>query len=150
MGWIHYDETVTPPNTIDDLTNSQLQVIGTQYTADLNAYEAYINCLNDAEFAEVQNIKFHVDWVYETLNRLQTYSADLMNERVIISSSPLTYNTMPVDATDLVSQIEAYIDDVYINELTTAKITYGVNRMVLYSKMDGTGDWTYYSTAVTS
>lgn len=150
MGWTHYDTVVTPPNTIEDLTNPQLIVIGNQYTADLNAYAAYLNCLADPLFAGIQNIRYHVNWVYEALNRLQSYSSQLMNEQVIINDSPLTYNTQPTDAADLVTQIETYISDVYIDDLNTAKLTYGVNQMVAYSKGDGSGDWTYYSTEVTA
>lgn len=150
MGWYHFDVVPDPPNTIEDLTNAQLIVIGDEYTADHNAYEAYVNCLSDPAFAEVQNLKYHVDFVYETLNRLQTYSSQLMNGQVVIVEDPLTYNTPPVDATDLVSQLETYIDDPYLNSLNTAKLTYGVNQMVAYSKADGSGDWTYYSTEVTA
>lgn len=150
MGWTHYDVVPDPPNTIDDLTNAQLVVIGNQYTADVNAYEAYINVLGDPEFDGVQNLKYHVDWTYETLNRIQSYSAQLMNGQVVISEDPLTYNTPPTSQTELNTQLDTLIDDPYINELNLVKINWATARMIEYSKADGTGDWAYYSSQVTA
>lgn len=150
MGWEHFDIIPDVPNTIEDLTNAQLIVIGDQYTLDKNAYDAFITVLADALFAGVQNLKYHVDWVYETLNRLQSYSALLMNGQVLTGTNPDTYNTPPVDATELVTQLGTLIDDPYINELGTGKLTYGVNQMILYSKSDGTGDFAYYQAEVTA
>ena len=150
MGWTHFDVVPTPPNTIDDLTNAQLILIGDEYTADRNAYAAFVNLLSAVEFAGVQNLKFHVDWVYRTLNRLQSYSAQLMNGQVQTGVDPVTYNTPPVDSTELVTQLDTLIDDPYINELGTGQINYAVNQMVAYSRADGSGDFTYYSTEVTN
>lgn len=148
MGWIHYDVVPDVPNTIEDLTNAQLIVIGNEYNLDHNAYEAYITVLNDAEFAEVQNLKYHVDWVYETLNRIQSFSALLMNGQYQTGTDPITYNTPPVDQADLNTQLDTVVDDPYINELGTAKINYATTQMIAYSKADGSGDWAYYSSEV--
>lgn len=147
MGWNHFDEIPDPPNTIEDLTNAQLQAIGDEYTADKNRYEAYVAILSDALFVGIENIKFHVDWVYDTLDRVQRYSAQLMNGQVETGSG---LNTPPTDAAGLVTQLDTLIDDPYINELNTAKITYAVNQMIAYSKADGSGDWAYYSAQVTA
>jgi hypothetical protein len=142
-GWYHFDVVPDPPNTIEDLTNAQLVVIGNEYTLDHNAYQAYVVVLNDPEFAEVQNLKYHVDWTYETLNRIQQYSAQLMNGQY-------EENTPPVDQTGLNTQLETLVDDPYINGLNTAKINWATTRMIEYSKADGSGDWAYYSAEVTS
>lgn len=149
MGWIHYDVVITPPNTITDLTNAQLIVIGNQFNSDVNAYRAYINVLSDPEFAGIENVKFHVDWVYELMYRIQQYSILLMNGEYVTSTEPLTYNTPPVDQTDLNNQLDG-IDDPYLNELNLTKINWAVARMIDYSKADGTGTWTYYEAEVTS
>jgi len=143
MGWYHFDDIADPPNTLDDLTNPQLAVIGDEYTADHNAYEAYVNVLGDPLFAEIQNVKYHVDWVYEAMNRLQTYSAQLMNGQV-------GENTPPTSEAELVTQLETLIDDPYINGLGPGQKAYGVAEMVAYSKMAGDGDWAYYSAQVTA
>lgn len=150
MGWTHFDVVPTPPNTIADLTNAQLILIGDEYTADQNAYAAFVTLLSAVEFAGVQNLRYHVNWVYETLNRLQNFSAQLMNGQVLISTGPDVYNTPPTDASEIVTQLGTYIDDPYINELGSAKRTYAVNQMIAYSKADGSGDFAYYQTQVTS
>ena len=150
MGWTHYDVVPTPPNTITDLTNAQLILIGDQYTTDANAYAAFITLLSAVEFAAVQNLRYHVNWVYEALNRLQSFSSQLMKGQVLISTSPDVYNTPPTDAATIATQLGSYIDDPYINQLGSGKLTYGVNKMIAYSKADGTGDFTYYQTQVTA
>lgn len=150
MGWTHYDVVPDPPNTIDDLTNAQLIVIGNEYTADQNRYAAYITVFSDTEFAGIENIKYHVDWVYETMDRIQAYSAQLMNGQVVISTEPTVYNTPPTGQTELNTQLDTLIDDPYINELNTTKINWATSRMIEYSKEDGSGDWAYYSAQVTA
>lgn len=148
MGWTHFDVVPTPPNTISDLTNAQLILIGDEYTADTNAYEAFVDLLSAVEFAGVQNLRFHVNFVYTTLNRIQSYSIQLMNGQFQTGSNPVTYNTPPTDATELATQIDTLIDDPYINELNIGKITYSVNRMIAYSRENGSGDFAYYQSQV--
>ena len=151
MGWIHYDVVIPPPNTIDDLTNAQMIVIGTQYSTDVNRYEAYLTCLSNPEFAEVQNLKYHVDWIYDTLNKIQSFSNQLMNglyQTGVDGLGDPIYNTPPTTQGELETQIDTVVDDIHINELGPAKIGYAVDQMVLYSQLAGTGDWTYYVSQV--
>lgn len=150
MGWTHFDVVPTPPNTIADLTNAQLILIGDEYTTDQNAYAAFVTLLSAVEFAGVQNLRYHINWVYEALNRLQSFSAQLMNGQVLISTGPDVYNTPPTDASEIATQLGTYIDDPYINELGLGKRTYAVNQMIAYSQEAGTGDFAYYQTQVTS
>lgn len=151
MGWIHYDVVVVPPNTIDDLTNAQMIVIGTQYSSDVNSYEAYLTCLSDPAFAEIQNLKYHVDWIFDALNKVQSFSSQLMNgiyQTGVDGLGNPIYNTPPVTQTELATQLDTLVDDIHINDLVIAKLTYAVNQMVLYSQVGGTGNWAYYSTEV--
>ena len=144
MAWHAFDVVPTPPNTIDDLTNPQLAAIGDQYTARENKYTAYLNILTDPLFTGINNVKFHVDWVYSTLDNLQQYSAQLMNG--VYDGG----NTPPTTQAELVIALDTLVTDPDIVKLSTGQITYAVNEMVIWSKYDGSGDWTYYSTEVTA
>lgn len=139
IGFTSYDDPEPVP-TIAELLAS---LTGPQRSGILNGF---------AERTSVAVLKGELSlpssiilFFYGILKQMEQKAFELMNGQVVINEDPLTYNTPPVDVADLVSQMEPFFTD-----FTTVQLTAMANKMIAYSKSDGTGDWTWYESKVTA
>ena len=152
LGFTYYDEIpVVPQPTVQELIES---LSGPQKTAVLNGF---IKKILPKQLAyETPGLSRSViRTLYEAIDSIEELARILMRGELVVTPAvidpgtgeeitPAVYNTPPANATALVSDLQSQFTDVF----TTPQLTAVVNRMVQYSKHDGSGDWAFYSSNV--
>ena len=93
--------------------------------------------------------------LYVKMDEMEEMSRSLMRGEVVITPAvidpetgevtiPVVYNTPPSNASGLLSAIQ----DAFSDDFTSGQVSAVLTKMVEYSKYNGTGDWTYYSSNV--
>jgi hypothetical protein len=88
---------------------------------------------------------FAIRHLYRKIDEIEERSRALMRGEVIVTpGDPPVYNTPPATQTALRNAIAADFSD----DFTETQVTAVLTKMVLYSKHDGTGTWTFYKNNV--
>ena len=152
FGFTYYDEIPVPiVPSIQDLIDN---LSGAQKTAILDGFTKKIlpkTLSYNVAGLDIQVIRR----LYEAIDSIEELARILMRGELVVTPAvidpgtgeeitPAVYNTPPANATALVSDLQSQFTDVF----TTPQLTAVVNRMVQYSKHDGSGDWAFYSSNV--
>lgn len=152
MAFTYYDtpEPVTPP-TIGELVAS---LTAQQRGNILKAFRK--ENVDAARASKYLLIDFEiVDRLFKELKEIENRAKAYMLQQVVVTPaqydsegelvSPAVYNDAITGAADLVAKVAVDFSDDFSSQQVQAILT----AMVEDSKRDGTGDWAYYSVAVT-
>jgi len=152
IGFTYYDEfPVKPQPTLQELIAA---LSGQQKVAILNGFVK--KTLPKKLAYDVPGLKREVvARLYRAIDEIEETSRSLMRGEVLITPAeidqvtgeeitPAVYNTPPANATALLSTVADEFSDIF----TEAQVSAVLQKMVAYSKWDGSGDWAFYSSEV--
>ena len=97
----------------------------------------------------VYNIRTDVvKFFYNKISEIQDYATKLMKGQIEagIVDEEMTYVDVPTTKEDFTAIVATAFESDFSITQTTAVI----NKMIEYSKSDGTGDWAWYSSKITA
>lgn len=159
LGFQYYDEVpVTPEPTIQELLAS---LTGEEKGDILNGFtfkilpERLTEWVRERYGRTFTPKKRVVRRIYQAIDNIEEQARLYMRGEILITPAeidtetgevitPAVYNTPPTTANQLLTTIQDIFSDIF----TSNEVQAVLNRMVEYSKHDGTGTWTYYKTEV--
>lgn len=145
LGFTYYDSVPVP--VVPTIQEIIAGLSGAQKTAILNGFVQKI--LPKQLAYNVPGLSRSViRTLYKAVDSIEETSRLLMRGEVIITpgdeENPPVYNTPPASAAALLSAVQDEFSDVF----TGPQVNAILSAMIAWSKHDGTGNWTYYSTEV--
>lgn len=152
IGFTYYDTVPSVPQpTLQELIEA---LSGAQKIAILNGFTKK-TLAKQLAYTTPGLDRAVIQRLYQSMDSMEELSRSLMRGEVLVTpavidpqtgevTTPAVYNTPPASSGALLSAVQ----DAYVDIFTGAQVNAILTRMVEYSKWDGTGDWTFYSTQV--
>lgn len=139
VGFTTFDEVVPKPTTQELLASLTAQ----QKLGILNSFAKKISATQVKHTYHIR--KDVIIYFYHMIESIKITSREVMRGlHQGLNEEDIPSNPVPVNATELAVQV----DIIENNGFSLSQIQAIINKMIAYSKSDGTGDWTWYSSKI--